>query len=537
MKLKLLFALLFVTISNAQTQIGQDIIGDMPDDKFGYGVALSADGNVMAVSAPGNDNNGTDAGHIRVYLKTNGTWTQIGQDIEGLNPDDQIGYKIALSDDGSTLAFSTPYVTKTVNNISYGGFVKVYKYTNGLWIQMGLELRDDDPLPFSLKTTGFGLSFSLSSDGTTIAIGQNYYLNPHKNNKVIVYKFIFGNWTKIKEITASDYNVTPNTENFFSSHAQFGWNVSLSGDGNTLAFSDITGRTSTSVNESGVVIVYKYQSGTWVKIGNTLSGKSKNINFGHRVLLSADGSILAISARYSNNNGTSSGHVEVYKITGNNWVQIGNDIVGEASFDLCGQGLIMSANGNALAIGCNGCDTANGSDTGKVRIFENIQNNWVEKGSVIGANAGDGIGWSIALSKDGYNLAIGNPGSSSVGGKPYTTNFEEQTFSDNLLQTNNYKAKGTFPGSVQVFNLSGILSSNTFVLENFNIYPNPTTDILNIELKENLTLEKVLIYTTSGQLVKETSEKIINVSDFAKGIYNVQVLTNQGKATKKIILK
>ena len=88
-----------------------------------------------------------------------------------------------------------------------------------------------------------------------------------------------------------------------------------------------------------------------------------------------------------------------------------------------------------------------------------------------------------------------------------------------------------------VFDIQGILSSDTFVLENLNIYPNPTTDILNIELKENLSLEKVLIYNTTGQLVKETSDKTINVSPFAKGIYNVQVLTNQGKATKKIIVK
>ena len=108
MKLKLLFALLIVTISSAQTQIGQDIIGDMPDDRFGHGVALSADGNVMAVSAPENDNNGNDAGHIKVYSKVSGIWTQIGQDIEGVIANDRIGYKIALSDDGTTLAFSSP---------------------------------------------------------------------------------------------------------------------------------------------------------------------------------------------------------------------------------------------------------------------------------------------------------------------------------------------------------------------------------------------------------------------------------------------
>ena len=533
MKLKLLFALLVVTISNAQTQIGQDIVGDMPDDNFGWGVALSADGNVLAVSGTRNDNNGTDAGHIRVYSKTSGTWTQIGQDIEGPNPDDQIGYKIALSDDGSTLAFSATYSKYVINNISYGGFVKVYKNVNGSWIQMAQELREDDPMPIFGQTFGFGLSLSLSLDGTTIAIGQNNPLN--YNNKVIIYKFISGNWTKIKEIIANDYNVYPNTENFFTSHSEFGWNVSLSGDGNTIAFSDITGHTSSSIYGSGVVIVYKYQSGTWIKVGNTISGKSNDTNFGHRVVLSDDGSVLAISARFSDNNGANSGNVEVYKINGNNWIQIGNDIVGAAA-DTCGQGLVISADGNILAVGSTGADTVNGTDTGKVRVFQNIQGNWVEQGSVIGANAGDAIGWSIALSKDGHNLAIGNYGSSSVGAKP-SKNIEEQLIIGDLPIVNNYQAKGGTAGSVQVFDISGILSSDTFVLENFNIYPNPTTEILNIELDNNLTLEKVLVYDTAGKLVKETTEKTINVSAFTKGMYNVQVVTNQGKATKKVIVE
>lgn len=93
---KLLFFLCLPLAGMAQTQIGQDITGDAIGDKFGWGVALSADGNVMAASAIKNDNNGTDSGHVRVYSKSSGTWVQVGHDIEGANTDDQIGYKISL---------------------------------------------------------------------------------------------------------------------------------------------------------------------------------------------------------------------------------------------------------------------------------------------------------------------------------------------------------------------------------------------------------------------------------------------------------
>lgn len=514
MKLKLLFALLIVSISNAQTQIGQDIVGDMADDRFGHGVALSADGSVMAVSAPGNDNNGTDAGHIRVYSKASGTWTQIGQDIEGTNADDQIGYKIALSDDGSTVAFSAVSAKLTTNNIFHGGYISIYKYLNNTWTKVGQDIIDTG-------SQQFGCSISISSDGSTIAISDSYG-NGTFFEQIQVYKNTTGTWQKI-----GGFARILNIENDYPS-SYFGYNVSLSGDGTVIAFTDIQGRIKGSTYDGGFLYVYKYQLGTWVKVGNTISGKKQGDTLGHRVVLSGDGSILAVNSFDA---------ISVYQNIANNWVQIGADIVDESVGDKCGIGIAISDNGNVLAIGCYGCDTVNGTDTGKVRIFENIQNNWVEKGNVIGPNAGDKIGWSMGLSKDGYNLVIGNSGVSSIGGKTVTTNFEEKSISDNLLQANNYQAKGTFPGSVQVFNLSGILSSDTFVLENFNIYPNPTTDILNIELKENLALEKVLIYNTTGQLVRETAEKTINIGSFAKGIYNVQVLTNQGKATKKVIVK
>src|SRR5690606_35577816 len=199
MKLKLLFALLIVTISNAQTQIGQDIVGDMPDDNFGWGVALSADGNVLAVSAPNNDNNGTDAGHIRVYSKTSGTWTQIGQDIEGPNLDDKIGYKIALSDDGSTLAFSAPSSKYILNNETHRGYVSVYKNINNTWTKIGQDIRDNDGI---YSTKQFGLAISLSGDGSTIAIASPN--NSTMFDQIQILKYINGSWQKIGGFTINN---------------------------------------------------------------------------------------------------------------------------------------------------------------------------------------------------------------------------------------------------------------------------------------------------------------------------------------------
>ncbi|MCB6030292.1 leucine-rich repeat domain-containing protein [Flavobacterium psychrophilum] len=84
----------------------------------------------------------------------------------------------------------------------------------------------------------------------------------------------------------------------------------------------------------------------------------------------------------------------------------------------------------------------------------------------------------------------------------------------------------------------GLLSNHSFAIESaLKIYPNPASEILNIALQEGLQLEKVNFYNTLGQLIKTTNHLEINVSSFAKGNYFVEVMTNQGKATKTIIVQ
>jgi len=506
---KLLYFLFIPIMGMAQTQIGQDLSGDKPDDKFGFGVAVSADGNVMAISAIENDNNGTDAGHIRVYTKSSGSWVQTGQDIEG-NPGDKIGNKIVLSDDGSIIAFSSRSGLRTVNNQNRYGFVSVYKNTNGVWTKIGNDLVGNDAIDGTLAV-------SLSADGSIVAFSCHtgsigYNVQIFKNNS--------GQWNPIGQL---HYSSPPNSTIPVTFY--FGWSISLSADGSAIAISDVL----------GYVIICKYQNGNWLPVGNAIVGNLTQEDFGFRVVLSGDGNTVAISARTSDKAGTDSGHVQIYKYNGTSWLQVGNDILGEAAGDVFGQGLVMSENGNVLAVGSYGSDTPNGIDTGKIRIFENIKGNWIEKGSILGTNAGDQIAWSIAMSKDGNSLLIGNPGSNGNALKPKNIP-EEQIVEENLLQSGNNQAKGTLGGPAQVFNLSGILSSNTFVLESLKIYPNPTTDFLNIELGNGLILNKVSIYNTNGQLIKQTTKKTINLNGLDKGIYHVQVLTNKGYATQKVIV-
>ena len=73
--MKILNSLLVLTMSLSsfgQVQIGADIDGEAADDQSGWSVSLSDDGTIVAVGAPYNDGNGTDAGHVRVYQRAFG---------------------------------------------------------------------------------------------------------------------------------------------------------------------------------------------------------------------------------------------------------------------------------------------------------------------------------------------------------------------------------------------------------------------------------------------------------------------------------
>lgn len=99
-------------------------------------------------------------------------------------------------------------------------------------------------------------------------------------------------------------------------------------------------------------------------------------------------------------------------------------------------------------------------------------------------------------------------------------------------------ATGTHAIVIDNFTVDQLLSSNSFVESKFRIYPNPVKDILTIE-NELSSDTKLTIVDVNGRIVKQFSSNSsltsINVSDLNSGIYFVNIETNEGKATKKII--
>ena len=143
-------------------QKGLKIIGEAAFDKSGYQLNLSSDGNTVAIGAYGNNGNGADSGHVRIYDWDGASWQKIGLDIDGENAGDFSGISVSLSSDGNTVAIGAPL---NDGNGTDSGHVRIYDWDGASWQKRGLDIDGEDANDRS------GRSVSLSSDGNIVAIG------------------------------------------------------------------------------------------------------------------------------------------------------------------------------------------------------------------------------------------------------------------------------------------------------------------------------------------------------------------------------
>lgn len=282
---------IFENISGNWIQIGTNILGESSGDSSGFKVSLSSDGQIVAISAINNDENGESSGHVRVFENNGGIWGQKGGDINGENSSNRFGWSISLSSDGEKIAISAEDGFGIAAN---AGHVKIYHFNNGSWDQIGANIIGD------ISGGGaFGYAVSLSSDGTIVGISDRYT----NAGTVYVYENVENNWVLVGNKIDGE-----------STDDRFGTSISLSSDGNILA----VGAEANSSNEmfSGHVRLYQNVNGVWTQIGDDIDGESQFSQFGNSVSLSSNGEIIAIGANGNSNlNVSFAGHVKIYDLS------------------------------------------------------------------------------------------------------------------------------------------------------------------------------------------------------------------------------
>jgi hypothetical protein len=146
-------------------QRGNDIDGEAAGDNSGFSVGLSADGTTAIIGAIGNDGAGTNAGHARVYVWTGAAWQQRGSDIDGEAADDQSGWSVGLSKDGTTAIIGAPLNDGGGLN---AGHARVYVWNGVGWQQRGSDIDGEAAGDLS------GYSVGLSANGATAIIGAPF---------------------------------------------------------------------------------------------------------------------------------------------------------------------------------------------------------------------------------------------------------------------------------------------------------------------------------------------------------------------------
>ena len=163
------------------SQLGSDIDGEAAGDEFGESVSLSSDGTILAVGAVGNDESGMTAGHARVFEFSGGSWSQLGSDIDGEAANDRLGTSVALSADGTILAAGA---SGNDGNGANAGHVRMYQFADGAWTQIG----DDIDGEAEADASGFRVSLSSDAETVAIgAIGNDE--NGSNSGHVRVYSF------------------------------------------------------------------------------------------------------------------------------------------------------------------------------------------------------------------------------------------------------------------------------------------------------------------------------------------------------------
>eukprot|EP00587_Corethron_hystrix_P002827 CAMPEP_0113302584 /NCGR_PEP_ID=MMETSP0010_2-20120614/3350_1 /TAXON_ID=216773 ORGANISM="Corethron hystrix, Strain 308" /NCGR_SAMPLE_ID=MMETSP0010_2 /ASSEMBLY_ACC=CAM_ASM_000155 /LENGTH=732 /DNA_ID=CAMNT_0000156427 /DNA_START=541 /DNA_END=2739 /DNA_ORIENTATION=- /assembly_acc=CAM_ASM_000155 len=309
-------------------------------------LSISNDGRTIAVALPFID--ATRAGQVQLYSFDGSSWKQKGSYLNGDAYEYSyfFGYDISLSYDGSRVAVGDPMNS---TNGERAGQVKVYQFENDTWMMLGGAIKGE-------SGSHFGSSISLSSAGSSLAIGSLHGTNPSGNNKagfVQVYSY------------DKKWNEKGNFLYGKKTDENFGGKVSLSSDGNNLAVSSLE----LSGKESGKVGSFQYVSdiNSWIQTSDVVPlDKVQAINnFGYVLSLSSDGKSLAIS---SGTKGSTSGEVYLYAYVAGlgSWYLVGPKV---HAFNKDGGFVVTlqwaagaSANKTDLSLFYQNCSTSANSD-------------------------------------------------------------------------------------------------------------------------------------------------------------------------------
>lgn len=290
---------------------------------LGAAVALSDDGTTFIVGQSGSSG-GALYPRCKVYKYASGTWTlEIDLFTSPASYTSSFGARIAMSGDGNTVAISAPTETYTSGSTYTTGavyiFVRTFPFPGVIqWTQQQIIYPDFSVIAASSwNNTQFSDAISLSQDGNTLAVGARYVaVSGPQSGRVQIFTRSGSVWSFQQMLASSD------------PEEAFGASVALSGNGNRLIVGAPHANPGNTAYQKGRVYYYSRYLTTWYYEGGiTASDGAVNNRFGTATVMSYDGTIFATSAPQNVNDSYTRGAVYIFKYSpqppffSNPWVQ------------------------------------------------------------------------------------------------------------------------------------------------------------------------------------------------------------------------
>ncbi len=309
---------------------GDGIIADPLDQEYGSSVSISGDGQRVAISGSVSNIFGPIQALVEVWRFDGSTWSQLGQTIYTGTVYVRVAAEVELSGDGTTLAFATVY--NNDQDVSVGA-VTIYTYNviNSQWEPRGNQIAG------GVAGNRAGLKVSLNDNGSIIAVGSRFFSSDsgspdsdHRVGRARVFEYDpMGNiWNQL----GSDFIGNTAEDHLGSAIA-----VALTGLHIAVGATGYDHLENGAIKlNAGLVRVYSFIAPEWVQVGNDIIGEGEGDRSGFSVAITKTPSLtrVAIGAIFNDGNGIDAGHVRVYDYdtSQNIWIQAGSDIDGQNGF-------------------------------------------------------------------------------------------------------------------------------------------------------------------------------------------------------------
>jgi len=167
---------------------------------------------------------------------------------------------------------------------------------------------------------------------------------------------------------------------------------------------------------------------------------------------------------------------------------------------------------------------------------------WANDGSSnnqqITIDVGDTIIWTWGSGTHNLRATSGtesfDSGYFTGAGNTFTYTFNQVGSTDYVCDPHD----GNMNGTVNVTSTAGISENN---LLSFEMYPNPVSDLLSIQLPTGTEKAEVSVFDYTGRLVSSktisSNDTAIDVQKISKGIYMIRVATNTKIGVQRFIKK